>query len=149
MIQDCTGYLFAETKEEAKEIKRALTPQGVNLQVDQFFGRWACRWACPPEHIGRVLDAIRTIHETEADQKFTPEAWTCKEHLVAQGGVLVDQRCGSTWNDGGQWNSWVYYFPANDQYWRVHQPTDYRDKFDIHEVSAGVETKVTYLRKSK
>ena len=39
-------------------------------------------------------------------------------------GELVSQDSGSTWNDGGRWNTWIYELP-DGTFWKVHQPSDY------------------------
>jgi hypothetical protein len=48
---------------------------------------------------------------------------TVKE-LCDAGAELFSQDSGSTWNDGGRWNTWIYELP-DGTFWKVHQPSDY------------------------
>lgn len=62
-------------------------------------------------------------------------------------GTLVDYQEGSTWNDGGSWNTWIY--ELSGRFWRVHQPTNYHPTVEIDEVFRHETLSVTYKTKEK
>lgn len=59
--------------------------------------------------------------------------------------IEVHKEHGSTWNDGGTWFTWVY--QLGDQFWEVHQPTDYRPEVEVYEVERKETVVVTYDKK--
>ncbi len=73
----------------------------------------------------------RSISSAEIEQIKT----TGKEVHVAS---------GSTWNDGGSWNTWVYKM-KDGTYLRIHQPSDYRNYYEVAEVRPRTSVKVRYV----
>jgi len=55
--------------------------------------------------------------------ELSPAEQAILEELEAAG-ELVSQDSGSTWNDGGRWNTWIYELP-DGTFWKVYQPSDY------------------------
>lgn len=72
-----------------------------------------------------------------------------RDDVVMAGGVLVDERSGETWNDGGHWFSWVYYVPSTAEHWLVHRPTNYRSDVEITRVVPRVVTWIEYDKKER
>ena len=66
------------------------------------------------------------------------------EELCAEGAELVSQDSGSTWNDGGRWNKWVYELP-DGTFWRVHQPSDYSPSVKVSQVKKVVTEVVSFV----
>lgn len=64
------------------------------------------------------------------------------EELKAAG-ELVSQDSGSTWNDGGRWNTWIYELP-DGTFWRVHQPNDYVSSVKVSQVERVVTELVSF-----
>jgi hypothetical protein len=67
------------------------------------------------------------------------------EELKAAG-ELVSQDSGSTWNDGGRWNTWIYELP-DGTFWRVHQPNDYVSSVKVSQVERVVTELVSFKEK--
>ena len=64
------------------------------------------------------------------------------EKLIEEG-MLMSYKTGSTWNDGGSWNTWIYRY--KEKYWKVHQPTDYLPDADIVEVVPSIKKILDYI----
>lgn len=64
------------------------------------------------------------------------------EELKAAG-ELVSQDSGSTWNDGGRWNTWIYELP-DGTFWKVHQPSDYVSSVKVSQVERVVTELVSF-----
>lgn len=64
-----------------------------------------------------------------------PSEWL-SNHLIGAvygGEEIVEFKSGSTWNDGGSWNTAIV--KAGSRFWRVHMPSDYQSQsLDIDEV---------------
>ena len=68
---------------------------------------------------------------------------TVKE-LCDAGAVLVSKDSGSTWNDGGHWNTWIYELPEG-MFWKVHQPSDYSSYVEVSKVEKVVTEVVSFI----
>lgn len=65
---------------------------------------------------------------------------------ITETGELLDYQTGSTWNDGGHWNTWIYKTP-DGRFWQIHQETDYRSDVEITERERVVTFAVVYPKK--
>ena len=68
---------------------------------------------------------------------------TAKE-LYDAGAKLEDHKVGSTWNDGGHWNIWIYELP-DGTFWKVWQQSDYSPAVIVSQVERVVTEVVEYV----
>ena len=68
---------------------------------------------------------------------------TVKE-LCDAGALLVSHDSGSTWNDGGRWNIWIYELPEGE-FWKVHQSSDYSSSVELSKVKKVVTEVVSFI----
>ena len=66
------------------------------------------------------------------------------KELCDEGAELVSQDSGSTWNDGGRWNIWIYELP-DGTFWKVHQRSDYSSSVEVSQVKKVVTEVVSFI----
>ncbi len=66
------------------------------------------------------------------------------KELCDAGAELVSHNWGSTWNDGGRWNIWIYELP-DGTFWKVHQRSDYSSSVELSKVKKVVKEVVSFI----